>query len=41
MQRNVVAAAEIPDEGLVPVGFLPPEPVVEVGGLQTDAQLLL
>ena len=26
---NSVACAKVPDKGLVPVGFFPPEPVVE------------
>ena len=41
MQGDVIASAEFPDKGFIPVGFFPTEMVVKMGGFQTDVQLIL
>ena len=35
---DVIPGAEIPDEGLVPIGFRPPEMVIEMGGGERHPQ---
>ena len=39
MQGDVIAAAEFFYKGLIPIGLLSPEAVVEVGRFQGDSQL--
>ena len=40
-QGDVVAIAEIPDEVFIPLGFLTPEVMVEMGSRQLNVQLIL